>query len=778
MAETTSEPRAAQQEAEIPDNSGDSAADAGERPAGPAPEASPSADTSGERPETPAESNQPSPAEAPPDGPEIDVAAPDRAASPSKDAAKRPENGDATRGLLETGSGIDFAINAEKAAPLFVDKVVLDGHFDIDPGSPIPELSKPSANAFHAEDRRDPGRPLFALICVPGLPIRLDDIRTLAGTQVRGVLPLVDYGVVEWPHFSRKCFAVIYQRPLGGSIADELLKPGLKEFKKNELVRRTLATALDALSSLATMDITHRAIRPSNLFFLDREQEHIVLGDAFTAPPGFDQPVVFETVERAMAAPGARGRGTLTHDIYALGVTIAFMLLARNPVFETPPREIILAKLQKGSYTSLVGRLQVSVSMLEPLRGMLHDDPDQRWSLEDLSAWMAGQRVQPLQTKSTVRAERGFEIDGAEYFDLRSLAFVMSKHPDLAASAIRDDELVKWISRGLEDKELADAVDTAVAVANAHKGDPRGSNDVLVSRVLMILDPLAPLHYKGCSFMPEGFGTGLAVELLTTGSAAIFAECVVRDLPAAWFEMQTHSSHPLEVRNFAQIRGFLQIPDPGYGIERCLYELNPSLPCLSPIVEAEHVVEIDRLLPALDAMSANVEPTTPPVDRHVAAFIAARFRGDLERELPQTGKQDDAEAALGTLTVLAKLQEELGPELLHGLASWVGGQVTPAIKIYHSRSRRGDIEAEVPRLVRRGALPPILKLLDNPETRRADKLEYDAARASFVEADAEIKRIEKSLLPGSTESLRTRQRGAAITSTLIAMTVVVVYLIL
>ena len=63
-------------------------------------------------------------------------------------------------------------------------------------------------------------------------------------------------------------------------------------------------------------------MRPENILFLDNEMEQIVLGPNVTAPAGYDQPSMFEPIDRAMALPAGRGTGDSLDDIYALGVNI------------------------------------------------------------------------------------------------------------------------------------------------------------------------------------------------------------------------------------------------------------------------------------------------------------------------------------------------------------------------------------------------------------------------------------------------------------------------
>ncbi|MDA0676131.1 MAG: hypothetical protein O3A88_07245 [Proteobacteria bacterium] len=64
---------------------------------------------------------------------------------------------------------------------------MLRDRFRIDPAQPLPDLDTPSAKASTVEDRRDPSRPLFALICNPGLPLRMVTLAVMRSANIKGV---------------------------------------------------------------------------------------------------------------------------------------------------------------------------------------------------------------------------------------------------------------------------------------------------------------------------------------------------------------------------------------------------------------------------------------------------------------------------------------------------------------------------------------------------------------------------------------------------------------
>jgi len=303
-----------------------------------------------------------------------------------------------------------------------------------------------------------------------------------------------------------------------------------------------------------------------------------------------------------------------------------------------------------------------------------------------------------------------------------------------------------------------------------HASESRGSDEMLVSQLCMLLDPDGPIRYKGYAFLIDAFGTALAVELLRQGNAKVGAEILDQNLPGIWLERAVPGAETAVLsRLFESYREFLHNNEPGYGIERCLYELNPGLTCQSSLIAQNYVVDIDGLLPALDEAADRVDTKIPPVDRHIAAFIACRFDEDTERHLRALGNPADTKKIAAMLSLLALVQWRLGPDALYGLSSWVGGLLGPVINSYHSRTVRRDIEREVPRLVRQGSLPELYEMIENAEQRQQDERGFRTAVEEFTLAEDEIQEIEGSDSARAESAERTGQQTAAMTSVVVTL---------
>lgn len=633
-------------------------------------------------------------------------------------------------------------------------------HYD----RPISSLDMPSAQAFEVEDRKQPGRALYALVSKPEMITRISVMRVLKGNELPHVLQMVDWGAADWPPAGRKCVIVIYYRPLGGRVMDNLSTVG-KRIPDHKFPKQIIKPIAEALGELGQKGITHRAIRPDNLYFMDEARTKIVVGDCCTAVAAADQPVELETIESGMCNPYGRGSGLYSDDMYAFGVSLLMLALGRNPVSGMDKEDIIDKKIKVGSYATLVGDERLPVSLIECLRGLVTDDPEQRWTVQNIELWLNGKRMTPVQAKAEAHSQRGFKFAEKEFWSCRPLAVEMHRHWDEAAKIINDGSLEIWVRRGLESNNLADSITAVTKTVMAMPGDQKETEDMLVTRILMLLDPAAPVRYRNFVTSLEGFGTALAVAVLQKKQMQPYIDFIDRDLWRYWITSQTsyHPDHGQWEGVFSDLKRHIKDTNSGAGIERVVYELNEWLYCLSPLIAAQYVLEVKSLLPALDNVSKTVNTKMWPVDRHVAAFLRARYAKGTGTQIDAMNDPKPDRATTGMLSVLAIVQWRLGPEAVFGLASWVGGLMGPVINSYNNRQKRKEIEKEIPKLVRKGNLPELYNYLDNPEERQRDAEGFAWAKAEYAAAEKQMYELQHGEIDRNENAQRMgRQAGATV----------------
>ncbi len=649
--------------------------------------------------------------------------------------------------------------------------IMLRGRFILDATKPLQQFDSPSAKSYLAIDNQNLGQKLFVLICSPKIPSRLKSITKQRGMDAMGLLHVLEWGVIYWPPLGQNTMAIVFKQPLGGRISSRLKSKEviITEF---DVPKKIVSPLINILQKLAAQDAPHRAIRPENIFFDDEEMTEIIIGENLSTPPGYDQPSIYEPIERAMSHLAGRGEGSTRDDIYALGVTIGVLIVGKNPVAKIKDEDLIQARLEHGSFAVIFGSSRLPLPMIEPLQGMLNDSPEARWGFNDISGWIEGQRVTAPHKLLLDKAEIPFIFLGKEYIDPRSLAYSFSKKITDSVKAAQSQTFDVWLNRSLGKKAMSEAVKETFSDAKFHPSGYQGSVEYISFNLCMILDPLGPIHFKNLTFMPDGFGPLLATEFLHNNNFEFATTFLANDIGPIWLANQNPSfPGTLDLKkNFSTLKSFLEIKELGYGLERVLYEINIAQPCHSPIIVNDYVLLIEDLLPALERASSMADTSQIPIDHHIAAFIAARVKHDIYPHLRAFGSKSLGTSIIGLLSLLAFLQWKLHEEKLLGLSSWIGGLLGPAINIYHNRKTRRKLEKEIPRLVRKGSLPELFSLVDNVDRRNEDLLGYNKAKLEWMDAEEEVIDIEGGGKVRIMKAEKAGQQAAGIFSIIVALT--------
>ena len=618
--------------------------------------------------------------------------------------------------------------------------VTLKGKFTIDLGDVIPAYDVASCIAHNASVNADRGKPVMALICDPMLPLRVDKISPIRGLETGMMLKPHDWGVIDWVSEGRRCPAVIIDRPNGGRVMPSL-DAKMRPIHEDTVTRLLVRPGAEFLEILANNNLTHRAIRPDNLFYADADQSRMVLGDCVSAPPAIAQPTIFETIESGMALPAGRGDGSSLNDLYSLGVTILTLLIGRVPLAGMTDEQIIQEKLTHGTYNALVGRERISLTMMEVLRGLLHDDPTERWAVNDLVYWSNGRRQNPKPQAIPRKANRPFIFDGEEYQTTRELANGFANNWDAAVTPIKDGSLNVWLRRGFSDEELIESVNVAMT-------DPVSidrSDDWMVSRVCIALDPQAPIRYRELRATVEGLGALIGFYLGDENIRDQFCKTLREELPAFWQNNQRRLTEVEEkfVSDYERARSNVDRIGLGLGIERVAYDLNPNLPCRSPIFENDYVVEVVGMLPALEFIAVSTGELKSLVDRNGAAFLASKMAREVTADLRDLDNKVDPHVSLiAAVKILATIQDRVSKRDFVNLSGAIASMLEPSIKRFHSRSIRKQVRDGLKKATQNGRLSRLVDAVNDPRDVAADTNAFQQAVGVYSRTVMEDQRLE------------------------------------
>jgi hypothetical protein len=622
--------------------------------------------------------------------------------------------------------------------------ITIAQHFRIFLEQPLPALDSPRATAVMAIDNRFQTRDVFALSIDPRQAMRADVLAILRGQPAQSWLGLAASDMFELPGTGERRLAVVMERPGGQRLWPSMTEPA-EPIPERTLARFVVPNVADALQDLGNRRVAHGSIRPDNLFYMDKEQSQVVVGEGISGPPGFSQPVSFETVDRGFAHPLARGDGSPEGDLYSFGVTLLALLLGHDPADGRDDATLLAEKQIQGSFAALAGDVSASIisnQMRVLLRGLLADDFEQRWTPEQVLEWCENPRVNAKRLPALRRAPRPFVFNGMEFGYARPLPAAFAANRSEALAVLRDGSLAKWVRNELHDAAADERLEEAILGAG-------NDDDALISQVSMALDPQGPLRFRDLVAMPDGLGPLLLDAFANRDSNRLgtIAELLKSDLPQHWAERHGGPSTQISVmlRTLGEQAGYLREQAFGFGLERCLYELNPGLPCRSQLVAEDNVASVADLLVALDRAAARGIDEDNVVDRHIAAFVGSHNSRNtvLLKRLAKAG-EDVAEGNLANLALLARLQEAEKSGPLRDLCAWWRGRLTPAIESFHSVIRRDVIAAHLESAAKTGQLVKMLQAVDGIAVREQDEDEYARAKREYAANDIEIEHLAGS----------------------------------
>ena len=616
---------------------------------------------------------------------------------------------------------------------------------EILPSAPLPDCNGVGGPAFAARIKNDATSDLMAILCTSGLPPRIDLATSMRSVDNRAILRLIDSGVVLWPQDDTRYYAFAFQRPLAPRMM-QTVDEKFPVMSEDAINHHFVTPMIGALAELARTGVVHNAIRPSNIFWRIGSATVPQLGECLSAPAGFGQPVMFETMERAMSMPLGRGTGAHVDDCYAFGVTLAFLVLGQNPMQGMDDTAIIQQKIDRGSFAALINNRRLSASHVELLRGLLNDDVQQRWTSGDLELWLNGRRLTPKNTDSGRRATRHIEFGGKEYWQVRPLAAALATRVSDATQLIENGVLDKWLRRALGDDARSSALESAKKSLK-ESGKTTNYEEQLVARACIALDPPGPIRYLGLALMPGGIANMLVDALITGNNIQALSEIISSQLVAFWVAAQDEGQlEAISVgQQYERVRANAEKSGLGYGLERVVYELNPGLPCISPMLRSHYVITPKALLPALERLANSANRSREPMDRHIAAFLVVRDRRSESLFEAMTSSESQPKRGLSFLKLYAEMQQRHGPDALPNLAQWLLPILEPSIQRYLGHGLKEKLQAQVREVAVRGDLGALLRLIDDPRRIEYDRQEFMAARMLYLNTLKEIAVIENKL---------------------------------
>lgn len=614
---------------------------------------------------------------------------------------------------------------------------------------------------------------MVALVCeLPYCP-RARDVETYSSIVSSNSPRLRKRGVVYWPPAQEQRYVLIYEGGWGKPLLanGKTMAMGLKQDKVIDSIAKPLVSLLMDYSERG---FVHGAIRVNNIYDRDSGKfEKIMLGDGLSTPCSAMQSALYEPIERAMADPVARGKGTIEDDLYSFGVTLAVLLRATDHLEGLSNDEVIRHKLEYGSYASVTGKDRFTGSVLELLRGLLQDDPLQRWNLEDVALWLEGQRLSPKQTSRVKKAMRPITFAGKPYYHMADLAFGFEKNLPEVTKIIEDGTLVQWVERSIEDTYTLERLES-IRAALSSKGRGGNYDGLIACHLSMALDPTAPIRYNGLRLRGGGIGPALSKAIVLKEDVKPFVDLLLNDLVIKWMSMNKNSKLDVAMltQKYDECKRSLMQGSMGHGIERCSYVLNEQAHCYSEKLAGYYVMRPEDLLNAVEELCSQKKLEGLILDRHMVAFLSHYDSRIVDQFLFDLNSSHYHQNILGNLKVFAAMQDRYSVASLPAIARTIHDKIPAVLKRYHDKEMRDKIRSELKKHVKSGNLVKMSAILSNSTVNKQDHKAFLTALQEYRNLQNSYDELDKGMADKNIFGRSTGQDVAAICASVVSLLII------
>jgi len=663
---------------------------------------------------------------------------------PSGNAGATANFVDASRPGTPPSSSVNTGTVSSAKGALPADDLV-EGRFRVQLPQPIPSLNTRICNAYEVFDERGQLTDLYALVAPNTFPYRRKALEAVRSISHPSITPCYGAAPVYLAGLGEIRMAFILKKPRGRKLSEIIQERGaLHDRHTLNLILKPLN---EALMVLHQNRVNHGCINPDTIYF-DNE---LVIGECVSEPSGFSQDFHYEPPERLTSLPAGKGSGSLAADSYALGVLAIYLTNGGLPFMELSHRQFAQRVMHMGAYNAYMQNLDFSEHLLDLMRGTLNDSPAERWETTQIALCLEGKRYNLIPPSIPRDSSRFFLFDEQEYFSRRALAYNMQLNWKKARTSIAPAKLIKWLELGSNKSNAAEQLGKVLKVGNdSSDSGTRNLSESELARTLALLDPTGPMRYKDVTINIDGLGTALAASFQEKNSSmqSHLMYLIESGLPGFLSDLQEgHSNH--EAANILwqlqNLRPLLVSKGLGFGSERILYHLNPSLACQSPMLSPYHCDTVIECMVALEHIAATgVSKQHSLIDPHVAAFIADKI--DLKKELRITEfsayPEFASDSRLVMLRLLAMAQQKAGNTPYPNLAQWIMNTVMPVIGKLHQRSSRELLVKEIKKAANSGMMETIAQSLLKTEVLANDQNEFERAKKLFRYHQDWIKKLQ------------------------------------
>ncbi|MEM9879418.1 MAG: hypothetical protein AAF862_09090 [Pseudomonadota bacterium] len=598
-------------------------------------------------------------------------------------------------------------------------------------GAPIPEFDTIGGTAYqHLQDKHS-----YILVQNRNVPFRKNMIDGYNRFKASFLSDLREAKIMLTPHGEAACYTL--QRPRGGRLF--IGKPIGDKILRTIVVPNILAS----LKSIHDESLAYRSLSAERIYYKSETQEEIMLLESFSVPAGLEHPFSYETISRAMVEPVARGEGSEADDYYALGMLIAHLMLGRDPIGGRSEQSFQQARMTQGSFAAVVSGSSITGAVSALLRGLLQDDPEQRWGYKDVRNWLNGELRTAAPGHGAWIMAQPVNFAGRTLTDRRTLSTAMQANPEAADSFIRRNATDQWVAQIAPGAEAHQAIVNLLEFGSTTKRVDASASaaDAVLARFCSFLDPSGPVRFRNLTVMPDAIGP-------------FFAACYLQDHKDKLANLQTLMSSNIW-HSLMDLRALMAGPESqldqmnsrvawlkdakqvNEGLERALYTLNEGLPCHSEALGDAWVSTAGQALRAIDRRCRSGSEGIKLDDSDLIAFLAARATTVRGYALKLASARPEARDSIN-LKMYGELHMLYGARPLPGLAKLFQARFRARIARLRGKTRRELLIQKVAEAAEQGSVHMLSKLINMDRLQAADD-------RGFGQAKARVKKLERAM---------------------------------
>lgn len=449
----------------------------------------------------------------------------------------------------------------------------------------------------------------YGLVFDNRMPVRLNDIlnrnfsSNVASPHYLGICQFTE--LKDEPYF-----VAILPKIKGNKLRDLLATKNL--FNEKFILAKFLKNIIKILETLHNNNIVYGKINLDNIY-IDPLNE-IKLKEFISTPCGYDQLTLYETTARSITQKWAKGSLNTKVDYYALGMLLFCMSSGEN--FEKY-NDIILVqeKLKSGSFNFLnkIAKLPKKISIL--ISYLVIDNENQRWNASQIIEYLDNNTSNLTILYDRDYLTRSIIFNAEEFYCRKALALSLWLNWEQACEFIKTDKIKKWLALNASEANVLNLLESLNLYMLNDKASTQRRftiDDERLISTLIILDSDGPVRVNGLAFFLDSIGILLAHSLnyKSDNVAQTLEDFIISNIFNIYDYMNTvedNQPYFYIMSKLYKCSEYLGKSDIGFGLNRCLYELNPTLPAQDLLSKAIFCINLKDAMIYLNDESISFE---------------------------------------------------------------------------------------------------------------------------------------------------------------------------